>query len=47
MTEGDQRVIAKEMIDILKGQTPPREKTPVPDIAETALAMKAVYERIV
>jgi len=45
--EGDQRIIATEMVKILKGEVEPRaDKTPVPDIKETALAMKAIYEEI-
>ena len=46
MTEGDQRVMAKELTAILKGDAPRRAKTPVPDISETAQAMKAIYEAI-
>lgn len=46
VTEGDQREIAKELIAILKGEVTPRDKTPVPDIAETASAMKAIYETL-
>jgi hypothetical protein len=44
ITEGDQRVIARELLAILKGDTPKREKTPVPDIAETAKGMLTIYE---
>lgn len=44
--EGDQRVIAKELSAILKGEVEPRKKTPVPDISETATAMKSIYEEI-
>lgn len=47
MTEGDQRVMAKELTAILKGEVTPRTKTPVPDISETATAMKTIYEGIV
>jgi hypothetical protein len=46
ITEGDQRVIAKEMNAILSGETPKRAKTKVPDITETAAAFKAVYESV-
>jgi hypothetical protein len=46
VTEGDQREIAKELTSILKGEVAPRTKTPVPDIAETAAAMKAIYETL-
>jgi hypothetical protein len=46
VTEGDQRVIAKELLAILKGEVAPRHKTPIADIAETVKAMTAIYERI-
>jgi hypothetical protein len=45
VTDGDQRVIADELFEILTGQTQPREKLPVPDILETAKGMKGVYEQ--
>lgn len=45
--EGDQRVIAEQLVAILRGETPKREKTLVPDIQETAQAMKVIYEAIV
>lgn len=44
--EGDQRVTAQELIEILKGNVEPREKASVPDISETALAMQQIYEGI-
>jgi hypothetical protein len=44
--EGDQRVIASAMTDILTGKAEKRVKSPVPDIAETAEAMRAVYESL-
>lgn len=45
--EGDQRVQAAEMIEILKGNVEPRpDRQPVPDIKETAEAMNAIYESI-
>ena len=44
--EGDQRTIASQLAMILKGQVPPRETMPVPDISETARAMKKIYERL-
>lgn len=44
--EGDQRAMANELTAILKGDTPKREKEPVPDLADTANAMKAIYEGI-
>lgn len=46
LTEGDQRVMAQELIAILNGEVEPRKKDPVPDIAETAKAMLAIYEGI-
>lgn len=46
VTEGDQRAMAKELAAILRGEASPRDKTPVPDIAETARAMKALYESL-
>lgn len=47
ITEGDQRVMAAELVQILKGEIAPREKSPVPDISETAGAMKGIYEGVV
>lgn len=46
VTEGDQRDMAGELIAILKGDAAPREKTPVPDISDTARAMRDIYERV-
>lgn len=47
ITEGDQREMAKQLIDILAGTTPPRDNiTPVPDISLTASAMADVYRAI-
>ena len=45
--EGDQREIAKHLIAILRGDAKPRTPTPVPDIKDTAEAMRRVYEGIV
>lgn len=45
--EGDQREMAAQLVKILKKETEPRAKTEVPDIAETAQAMKAIYESII
>jgi len=42
--QGDQRDIAKALIRILKGDEKPREKTPVPDLSDTAAAMVAIYQ---
>lgn len=44
MTEGDQRVMAKELLAILEGKVPKRDKLPTPDIADTAQAMVKIYE---
>lgn len=46
ITEGDQREMARELTAILSGETAPRAKTPVPDITETAAALRSIYERI-
>jgi hypothetical protein len=46
VAEGDQRGIAKELIEIFKGDRAPRDKTPVPDIADTITALTKVYEAI-
>jgi hypothetical protein len=43
VTEGDQRIIAEELIEILSGRVPPRDKTSVPDVTETSKALVAVY----
>jgi len=45
--EGDQRVLAKELTAILKGDVEPRaDKESVPDIDETAKQMKELYEML-
>lgn len=44
--EGDQRTIAAQLLMILKGQVSKRESKPVPDISETAAALRKIYERI-
>ena len=44
--EGDQREIAKELIEIMNNKVEPRKKDPVPDIEETAKAMIKIYEEI-
>ncbi len=46
ITEGDQRVIAQELTDILNGKVEPRKKEEVPDSSETAKAMISIYESI-
>ena len=45
--EGDQRVIASELCAIFRGEREKRVKSPVPDVQETAEAMRAIYEAIV
>jgi hypothetical protein len=44
--EGDQRVIAAQILMILRGQVAKRETPETPDISETAAAMAKIYERI-
>lgn len=44
LTPGDQRVITQELLDILTGKTAKRESSAAPDIAETAEAMRTIYE---
>ena len=46
LPEGDQQTIADELVKILNGDIPPREKKPVPDVSETAAAMIEIYQRI-
>lgn len=47
MPEGDQRIVAAELIKVLRGEVEPRkDKLPVPDISETAMAMVKIYESI-
>lgn len=46
MTEGDERMMAKDLIAILKGDVPKREKSPVPHIRDTAKAMIQIYEQV-
>jgi hypothetical protein len=44
VSEGDQRRIADQLISILNGAVPARDKSPVPEAVEMAQAMKNVYE---
>lgn len=45
--EGDQRLIAEELFDILSGKVEPRkEREEVPDIKETAQKMISIYESL-
>lgn len=46
VTEGDQRIIADQLVHILKGEVPARNKEPVADISETAKATKSIYESL-
>jgi hypothetical protein len=46
ITEGDQRIMAKELTAILKGDTPPRAKLSVPDMKDMVRSMIDVYRRI-
>lgn len=46
VSEGDQRGLARELIEILSGDRAPRAKTPVPDISETAASMLNIYHEI-
>lgn len=46
ISEGDQRVMAEELISIFKGEVEPRTSEPVADIKETAQAMKGLYESL-
>jgi hypothetical protein len=46
ITEGDQRTMAEELLSIFKGDISPRETLIVPDISETAIAMKGIYEDV-
>lgn len=46
IAEGDQRGIARELIEIFKGDRMPRKKTPVSDVSETAKAMLNIYHSI-
>jgi hypothetical protein len=44
--EGDHRLLAADLVKILKGEVEARQKDEVPDIEETARAMLPIYERI-
>lgn len=45
--EGDQRVMAEQLLAIIKGDVEPRaDRLPVPHSTETATAMKGIYESI-
>lgn len=46
ITEGDQRTIADELIDILSGKVEPRKKDEVPDVMDTAKGMIEIYKSI-
>lgn len=44
--EGDHRMLAADLVKVLKGEVAPRQKTAVPDVADMAAAMRPIYERI-
>ncbi len=44
--EGDQRVLAQELVKIFSGDVAPRAKLDVPDLLDTAKAMTGIYERV-
>jgi glycosyltransferase involved in cell wall biosynthesis len=44
LSEGPQERQAKELISILSGNVAPLSRVEAPDISETALAMKEIYE---
>lgn len=44
--EGDQRTMAEALVRIFRGDEQKREKATVPDIGETAEAMRTIYERV-
>lgn len=46
VTEGDQRDLAAQLTEILRGNVARRPAQPVPDVQETARAMQAIYERV-
>lgn len=46
ITEGDQRVMAQELIAIFNGQTEPRIPLPAPDLSEMSAAMIAIYKEL-
>ena len=46
VSEGDQRVLADELVKIFSGEVIPRKHDTVPDISETAKAMLQIYNRI-
>ena len=44
LDEGDQRVLAQQLVSIFRGEVKRREKAPIPELEEMGLAMKAIYE---
>lgn len=46
LTEGDQRTMAQEMIDIFEGKTPPREIQKIASVHQMAQEMKKIYESL-
>lgn len=46
LTEGDQRVLAAELLAILRGDVEPRMPEEIPEIAETVATLTPIYERV-
>lgn len=46
LPEGDQRVMADALVNILEGKAEPRVPEPVPDIAETVAEMVNIYREV-
>lgn len=46
VTEGDQRILVDELIGILSGRVPPRDKTKVPNVSVTAQGFIDLYGRL-
>ena len=46
ITEGDQRFMASQLIEILRGEVEPRDFKATPDISETVTAMVKIYESL-
>lgn len=44
--EGDQRLIASELVAIFNGEREKRKKLAVPDVSETAKAFRSIYEAV-
>lgn len=44
--EGDQRIMANQLIDIFTGKADPRQPAPVPDLSVTAKGMMEIYQKL-